>query len=78
MATTSGVIGRGGLNTPRDFKPGNFWPLIWKNGARKKGQKMGNVEENEEKWKQEGGKLGKKLKRKEENEKCTVKNDRKS
>ena len=35
----------------RDFPPGNFWRLIGKNEAKKKGKKMENVEENEEKWK---------------------------
>ena len=43
---------------PLDFPPGNFWPLIGKNGARIKGKKMGIVEENVEKWIKEGGKLG--------------------
>ena len=36
---------------PRDFPAGNFWRLIGQNEARKKGKKVGNVEENEEKWK---------------------------
>ena len=36
---------------PRDFPPGMFWRLIGKNETRKKGVKMGNVEENREKWK---------------------------
>ena len=44
---------------PRDFPPGNFWRLIGKNEARKKGKKMGNVEENEEIWKKRRSKMRK-------------------
>ena len=51
--------GVGWQSAPRDFPPVNFWWLIGKNEARKKSKKMGNVEENEEKWKKEGWKLGK-------------------
>ena len=43
----------GGTVSPRDFPPGNFWRLIRKMEARKKGKKK--VEENEEKLKTEGG-----------------------
>ena len=60
--TGSGVTGggQGGrVPPPRDFPTGNFWQLIGKNEARKEGKKMGNVQENEEKWKKEGWKLGK-------------------
>ena len=43
-----------GQSSPRDFPPGNFWRLIGKNEAGKKGKKMGNVEESEGKWEKEG------------------------
>ena len=36
---------------PIYFPPGNFWELIGKIRQGKKVKKMGNVEENEEKWK---------------------------
>ena len=54
----SGVTGGGGsvVECPRDFPPGNFWRLIGKNVARRKGKKMEKVEENKEKGKREGGK----------------------
>ena len=35
---------------PRDFPPGNFWQVVGKNEARKRGKKMGNVGG---KWKKE-------------------------
>ena len=43
----------------RDFPPGKFWRLIGKNQARKKGNKIENVEENEEKRKREAGNVKK-------------------
>ena len=41
----------GGAECPhRDFPTGNFWRLFGKNDeARKRGKKMGNIEENEKK-----------------------------
>ena len=56
----SGVTG-GGQGAPRDFPPGNFWQLIGKNEAMKKGKKWEILR-----------KIRKKLKKK-ENEKYKVK-----
>ena len=51
-----------GQSAPQILSIRKFWPLIGENEARKKGEKMENVEENEEKWKREG-ENGEKLKR---------------
>ena len=78
---SSGVTGerQGGTLPPRDIPPGNFWQLIGENEARKKGKKMWNVEENEEKWIKEGWKSGFFFKKNEKGRrkmrKCKVKND---
>ena len=45
--------------TPRDFPAGNFWQLIGENEARKRGLKMGNVEEMRKNGKKKDEKKGK-------------------
>ena len=81
---SSGVTGRGGRgkSAPRDFPLGNFWRLIRKNEAKKKGKKSKihkKMRKNGEGKEENEEKIGEKnAKGKEENEKCKEKRTDKS